>query len=297
MGMRHGQGTERSPEWIKKKARENDGKPFNDKNLRLTCLRSIFYFTLPDLTIINEQCRYDPDPVMFRAGVDAPDKIFRIRRPAVPGKLKHDGEIKTDGEYVFGIGERGVIYNWPAIIAAPPGSDVHFTEGPTKAQFLIDRGLIATCTIDNILTDAQAAQLADHNVFLHEDKDENKRGEKNAARWRDALTKFARSVRIVTADHLLEAPPGRSRRARTGRRREGLDRVGRRRLPAQGNLPGGPGQRRADPGQPSDFPAERNMASPMSGCSEGTSFGARSPAPQRWAAPGRATLRSSRGSR
>ena len=87
--------------------------------------------------MLYEQCRYDYKPELLRPGMDEPRKKFRPRQ-----KDEH-------GLWVFGVGDRRIVYNYPAVFAAGPGAFVFVTEGEMNADVLNKAGLLATCVIPN----------------------------------------------------------------------------------------------------------------------------------------------------
>jgi hypothetical protein len=146
-----------------------------------------YSYELADGEMIYQQVRYDPP---LRAGVDAPKKRFLPRRPTDPKK----------NNFVFGPGDRRVIYRWPAIMRAGPGATVFVTEGEKNADDLARVGLLATTVISHKWTPECVAALADRHLIILEDHDDD--GRKLSAASRDALFKVAKSIRVVPTAHL-----------------------------------------------------------------------------------------------
>ena len=185
---------------IKSEHGSRAGEPFDDFKLRRTYTRTDYPYHMPDGTVQYENCRYEFDANLLRPGMDEPKKKFLLRRPV------------GNGQYVYGIGDRRIIYNWPAIVKAGPGALVWVCEGEKKAKALNDRGLLATCTIGNHWTREEAAALTGYDAIILEDNDEQ--GRKNSAHAREMVSQFARSVRVVTAAHLWKhLGPEHSRKA------------------------------------------------------------------------------------
>ena len=158
------------------------GDPFDDSHLtRRGWIRTSYNYELPDGTLLYQQNRYDHQRL-------AGDKKFLPSRP--------------DGfhQYLFGVGERRVIYNWPAIMRAGPGATVFVTEGEKNAKSLINAGLLATTIISHKWTDECVAALTGYDIIILEDHDND--GKKLASIARDRLSKVARSIRVVPCTHL-----------------------------------------------------------------------------------------------
>jgi hypothetical protein len=98
-------------------AEEHAGEPFNDAFLLRQGYRlaHVFNYTLPDTTLVNKQNRYELQPRI------TPTKK-RPRKRFLPHRI-------INGKDVLGAGDRLVIYNWPAIMRAGPGSTVVVPKG------------------------------------------------------------------------------------------------------------------------------------------------------------------------
>ena len=106
-----------------------DGEPFDDSGLVDDgWVRTLSDFELPDGALLYQECRYD---------CPGSEKKIKLRRPK---DLKAYDRKNDIGQCVCGTGPRRVLYNWPAIMAAGPGTVVHFCEGPTKSQSIMDSG-------------------------------------------------------------------------------------------------------------------------------------------------------------
>src|SRR5262249_41097276 len=118
-------------------AKDHAGEPFNDARLlqRGYQLTQVFDYALADTTLLYQQNRYELKPGIAPLK-ERPRKRFLVHR-------------RVNGEDVFGAGDRRVIYNWPAIMRAGPGSSVFVTEGENKAKALIDKGLLATTVLSH----------------------------------------------------------------------------------------------------------------------------------------------------
>src|SRR5262249_4850591 len=111
-GSKRGIGSKTEAEHDIKYAEEHANKPFDDVDLRAVgySLKHVFDFTLPDRTLLYQQNRYElPDGA--KPTEKRPRKRFRPHR-------------RVNGIEVTGAGNRHVIYNWPAIMRAGPGSTV-----------------------------------------------------------------------------------------------------------------------------------------------------------------------------
>jgi AAA domain len=179
-------------------AEKNSGKPFDDQFLILKGYRRKAYynFVLADDTLLYQQNRYE-----LNEGIppskSRPEKRFLPSRPV---NLETFDRERNIGEKVFGAGARRVIYNWPAIMRAGPGATVFVTEGEKNATDLIDAGLLATTVISHRWTRECVAALVDYHLIILEDHDDS--GRKIAAAARGALSRVAKSTRIVPFIHL-----------------------------------------------------------------------------------------------
>jgi DNA polymerase I-like protein with 3'-5' exonuclease and polymerase domains len=175
-------------------AEEHAGEPFNDAYLyrKGYQLAHVFDYTLADGTLLYQQNRYE-----LKNGITPTKKNPRKRF------LAHRNVY---GTYIFGAGDRRVVYNWPAIMRAGPGSTVFVTEGENKAKILIDAGLLATTVLSHKWTpECVAALTGQHLVIL---TDHDKDGDKLGADAQRKLTPVAASTRIVPARHLWKHLPG-----------------------------------------------------------------------------------------
>jgi len=149
-------------------------------------LAHTFDYTLPDSTLLYQQNRYELKKG-FMSGKRRPHKRF----------LPHH---KVDWRDVLGAGDRRVIYNWPAIMRAGPGSSVFVTEGESNADALVDAGLLATTVLSHAWTPECATALAERHVIILQDHDKD--GERIATDARRKLAPVAASTRIVPTAHL-----------------------------------------------------------------------------------------------
>src|SRR5262249_33147890 len=105
-----------------------------------------------------------------------------------------------------GAGDRRVIYNWPAIMHAGPGSTVFVAEGENKASLAIEKGgLLATTVLSHAWTPECAAALTGDHVIILADHDTP--GARYARDARNALAAVAASTRIVPTAHLWKYLP------------------------------------------------------------------------------------------
>jgi hypothetical protein len=164
------------------------GQPFDDAKWRNRgFVRTEFDYTLPDGTVLYQQCRYDISKKALRPGVDAPEKRFRPRRP-------------LNGDWVFGAGARRVIYNWPAIVKAGPGAKVLVAEGEKNANDLIKADLLGTTVLSHHWAPECIAALTGYHLIILADHDA--KGHELAAEAYRALVNVAKSIRIVPCAHL-----------------------------------------------------------------------------------------------
>jgi DNA polymerase len=191
-GARRGDGSKTETERDTYTAEHAD-EPFDDaylrENYRLTW---IFNFMLPDGTLLYQHNRYE-----LREGIRPTKKRPRKRF------LTHR---KVGGVEVFGAGDRRVIYNWPAIMHAAPGSFIFVPEGENKAEKLITVGLLATTVLSHKWTPECVAALTGHHLIILADHDKD--GEKLAADAQRKLASIAASIRNVPAAHLWKHLPG-----------------------------------------------------------------------------------------
>jgi hypothetical protein len=192
---RYGDGSP-GPERIRRSESGREGEPFDDSHLD-DYKQTIFNYELPDGTLLYQQVRYDDD--RNRAGVDPRKKKFLPRRPA-PTKPRFVGHENANSNFVFGPGERRIIFNWPAIVKTSPSIPIFVCQGEKNAKDLIDRGLIATTVISADWTPECVGALAGRELFILEDNDES--GRRAAARARNLLSIVAKSTRIITIPFL-----------------------------------------------------------------------------------------------
>jgi RecA-family ATPase/DNA polymerase I-like protein with 3'-5' exonuclease and polymerase domains len=174
-------------------AEVNAGKPFNDGFMRTQGYRlaKVFDYTLPDGTVLYQQNRYE-----LRDGITPTTK--RPRKKFLP----HRGDI-------LGAGDRLVIYNWPAVMCAGPGSTVFVTEGEKNADALIKAGLLATTVLSHKWTPECASALVGYDIIILEDHDDD--GRKQSAIAHKTLSGGAASIRIVSTELLWKHLPSGSR--------------------------------------------------------------------------------------
>ena len=174
-------------------AEDHAGEPFNDADLlrRGYQLTRVFDYTLADGSLLYQQNRYE-----LKANIPAikqrPRKQFRPHR-------------KVNGADVFGAGNRRVIYNWPAIMRAGPGSFVFVPEGENKVEALRKAGLLATTVVSHKWTPECVAALTGYHMIILADHDEQ--GETLAADAQHKLAPVAASTRIVSAPFLWKHLP------------------------------------------------------------------------------------------
>jgi hypothetical protein len=201
-GAKHEQKTNGHANGSKSKAKadtyaeEHAGEPFSDAYLRnrgyqLAC---VFDYMLPDAALLYQQNRYELHPKL------TPTKK-RPRKRFLPHRI-------VNGKDIFGAGDRLVIYNWPAIMRAGPGSNIHVAEGESNAKALIDAGLLATTVLSHKWTPECVAALTGHHLIIHQDHDKD--GEKLADAARQKLARVAASTRIVPVSHLWKHLPAGS---------------------------------------------------------------------------------------
>lgn len=151
-----------------------------------------FDYTLADATLLYKQNRYEHRSKLA-PGKNKPLKRFLAHRI-------------VDGKDILGAGDRRVIYNWPTIMRAGPGSTVIVTEGENKAKTLIDKGLLATTVLSHKWTPECVAALTGYHLIILADHDKNGNQLANAARRQ--LATVAAGIRIVSAVHLWKHLPG-----------------------------------------------------------------------------------------
>lgn len=157
--------------------------------------RTFYNYDMPDGTLLYQKVRYDDATPL--PGVDERKKKFLVRRPVRAEQFDRERNI---GECVFGSGPRRVIYNWPAVLRAGPGSDLIIAEGEKNADELIAAGLLATTTVSHDWPPECLAAVADMNLIILEDNDEH--GRRIAAEAQAKTRGVARTTRVVPLDHL-----------------------------------------------------------------------------------------------
>jgi DNA polymerase I-like protein with 3'-5' exonuclease and polymerase domains len=175
-------------------AKDRADKPFADTSLlrRGYRLAHVFDYTLADATLLYKQNRYELHPELLPTE-GRPRKRFLVHRI-------------ENGRDVFGAGSRHVIYNWPAVMRAGPGSTVIVTEGEKNADALIKAGLLATTVLSHKWTPECVAALTGYHLIILADHDED--GGWLASIAQKALAPVAASTRIVPALHLWKHLPG-----------------------------------------------------------------------------------------
>ena len=175
-------------------AEEHAGEPFDDIHLRRQGYRltQVFDYTLADGTRLYQQNRYEL-PKGITPTKKRPRKRFLARRT-------------VGGKDILGAGDRRVIYNWPAIMRAGPGSFVYITEGEANAKALIAAGILATTVLSHKWTPECVAALTGHHLIILADHD--KEGMILAKAAQKKLIPVAASTRIVPTAHLWKHLPG-----------------------------------------------------------------------------------------
>ena len=153
---------------------------------------NVFNYTLPDAMLLYQQNRYELPPGT-KITAKRPRKRFRPHH-------------RVNGIEVTGAPARRVIYNWPAIVRAGPGSHVFVPEGENKAKILIDNGLLTTTVLSHMWSPECVAALTGYHVIILADHDSS--GEKLAANAQKKLAPVAASIRVVPAAHLWKHLPG-----------------------------------------------------------------------------------------
>src|ERR1700687_1847973 len=198
-GRKHASNGHQKPDGshrVKDTAGKKEGERFDDSDLIANGWTATVYdYKLPDGTLLYQQNRYDPE---LRAGVNAPNKKYLPTRP--DSSWKADGSHHKKNVCVFGPGQRRILYNWPAIIRAGPGTTVFVTEGEKNADDLIKHGLLATTVISHEWTDECVAALTGYDVIILADHDKD--GEREANTAQGVLSKAAKTIRVVPFLHL-----------------------------------------------------------------------------------------------
>jgi len=146
----------------------------------------VFDYTLADGTLLCQQNRYELPP-----GVKPTKK-----RPRKRFRPHH----RVNGIEVTGAPVRRVIYNWPAIMRAAPGSNVFVAEGESNAEALIDAGLLATTVLSHEWAPECVAALTGQRLIILADHDDG--GKALAKNVHKKLAPVAASIRIVPTAHL-----------------------------------------------------------------------------------------------
>jgi DNA polymerase len=172
-------------------AEEHADEPFNDSLLRRHYnLVKTFDYVLPDASLLYWQNRYELKPGIPPTK-KRPRKRFLPHRP-------------VSGKDVFGAGERRVIYNWPAVMRAGPGSTVLVPEGEANAVACIEHGLLATTVLSHKWTPECVSALTGCHLIILEDHDDG--GVKTAANTQRALAPVAAQHPNRPNRALVEAP-------------------------------------------------------------------------------------------
>jgi len=137
-------------------------------------------------TLLYQSVRYEP-------------KDFKQRRPRVPNPRS-----SVKGDWHWSLGDmRRVLYNLPALIAAPIDRPVFVCEGEKDVNNLADIGVLATTNAMGAgkWRDEYTEQLRDRHVFILPDNDEV--GRQHAENVARCLVGVARGVCIVELPNLL----------------------------------------------------------------------------------------------
>jgi DNA polymerase I-like protein with 3'-5' exonuclease and polymerase domains len=252
-------------------AEEHAGEPFDDAYLRRKGYRraDVFDYMLADGTLLYQHNRYELKDG-HKPAKDRPRKRFLTHRT-------------VNGKDILGAGDRRVIYNWPAIMRASPGSNIFIPEGENKAKILIDAGLLATTVLSHVWAPECVAALTGHHLFILADHDKD--GEKLASAAQKKLAPVAVSTRIVPAAHLWKHLPGDKQPKPHDDVKDWVDLGGDpakllnicREIPADGIITA----------EPYQFRDEAGIA-PGNGSMDDTCCAVRWQAPPLWAAPARA---------
>jgi DNA polymerase I-like protein with 3'-5' exonuclease and polymerase domains len=173
---------------------EHAGEPFSDADLLRQGYKLVraFNYTLPDETPLYQQNRYE-----LKKGYTPSKK--RPRKRFLP-------HHKVDWRDIIGAGNRRVVYNWPAVMRAGPGSTVFVCEGEANAEALISAGLLATTVLSHAWTQECVTALAGCHLIILQDHDDD--GERYAAITQKKLASVATSTRVIPAPHLWKHLPG-----------------------------------------------------------------------------------------
>jgi hypothetical protein len=191
-----------------REAGSRDGEPFDDSHLERSYKRTdtYKYVDADGTTLLYEQLRYEPDESKMKAGVDGPDKKKYLTRRYDPDYERLPAKHKKIDKHrwIFGAGDRRVIYNWPALIKLHK-VPVHVMESEHNADALNRRGLLAIAVLSHKWTPELAAMLYGRECFIYEDHGDT--GRKIAAAAYKELSKFTNRASIISAEHLWNHLP------------------------------------------------------------------------------------------
>src|SRR5262245_52276391 len=142
-----------------------DGDKFNDDFLTRRGFTATYSsYDMPDGTLRYQSCRYEQTQGL-RPGVDMAKKRFLLRRPVNPKTFDRQYNI---GDCVFAAGARRIIFNWPAVMRAGPGTTVFVCEGEKNAADLIKNNILATTVLSHDWTDECVAALTGYDLIILE---------------------------------------------------------------------------------------------------------------------------------
>jgi DNA polymerase I-like protein with 3'-5' exonuclease and polymerase domains len=167
---------------------DHAGEPFSDSFLQRLGYRltRAFDYALADGSVLYQQNRYE-----LLKGI-----VVTRKRP----RKRFLAHRMVNGTDTLGAGARRVVYNWPAVMRAGPGSTVFVAEGENKAEALIGAGLLATTVLSHGWTQECISALAGRHLIILADNDDD--GKRLAADAQKRLAPVAASTRIVPAAHL-----------------------------------------------------------------------------------------------
>src|SRR5262249_20492745 len=134
-------------------AEEHAGEPFNDAYFLKQGYKLVRGF---DYTLANKRQPYQHNRYQLKKGYTPSKK--RQRKQFLPHRSVNDNDV-------FGAGDRRVIYNWPAIMVAGPGSTVFVCEGEANAEALIKAGLLATTVLSHKWASECISALAGYHLI------------------------------------------------------------------------------------------------------------------------------------
>src|SRR5262249_6915987 len=103
-----------------------DGDKFNDDFLTRRGFTATYSsYDMPDGTP-STRCSAYSQPQARRPGANMTKNLSLPRRPFTPKAFDRQYNI---GDCVFGAGDRRIIFNWPAVMRAGPGTTVFVCEG------------------------------------------------------------------------------------------------------------------------------------------------------------------------